>query len=520
MLRILFTALFLAATPAFACEDAPETLTLRDAVYAGDVDLVESLLSDHQNAFEAGARTAEDTRCMYDTFTAMRPETFDFVADWHTTYPDSPFAQTAMAWTQYVISWNLRGSNFARDIYPQALAEFGALQRSAWELADQAYAARPRLIAASDALIKLSNPNGQQRRRDMVLSDVMVSDPNLGTLERAVGAVHKGWGGTWQVAERMCEDYAPMVPGADDKAATRCKLPSSRGFREQWDWMTATLLTGDFPELNYLLLDFIVQPDADRETAELIYSILSEDGFRDYEHSSFFDRLAAKYGLPLVTEQIWRNRRAYAENVIAVSPYDPMFLKVLSQPLMTSSIEADGTVSVRAIERPEPALTLDYARRTLVATPYDPEAWLELLNQLRLNNLIDTLDMAEPYRVNAIVFSNHDPLTLNGYIGEKVFEFDIFQQMAQGSLPEQILPMLDGVEEDRDVICPMIRAVRIKEYVCGQQDHYACKPDAMLETLIATIEDSAKQRGICSKERALPAQALAFTPVDVPQNVN
>ncbi|WP_417267123.1 hypothetical protein [Celeribacter baekdonensis] len=97
------------------------------------------------------------------------------------------------------MSWQVRGPRDARDVYPAALRDFSELQSHAWGLAEAAYKARPRLVPAPDALIMLSNPNGQSRRREEIVGAVMRADPNAdpnaGTLSHATGLIMSGWAG-------------------------------------------------------------------------------------------------------------------------------------------------------------------------------------------------------------------------------------------------------------------------------------------------------------------------------------
>lgn len=515
------SALLLAASPALACDDAPFSLEMREAIYARDIDRVESLARDHQDLFEAGERTAEDTRCVFRHFTRLRPETLDFVDDWLVARPDSPFAQTAKAWGNYVVSWQVRGEKSAAKTYPQAMAEFSQLQRAAWTHAEAAYRTRPRLIAASDALIKLANPNGQAERRRVVLSEVMAVDPNEGTVTRAAAhAGASGWGGGWEQAAEICDTYAGQVPGAAPDAAVACKLPLARSFRPQWDWMMKTLETGDYPQFDYLRLDFVLNWDASREAAELAHRIMSDESYEMDDHLEVYDSLAFKYGLPFMTEVVSQRRYDTAQAIAEHGPFNISALDILEQGVFYSERGDDGQLHVRRRISPAPEEALDYARRRVSASPYNADAWSNLSMRMHAARAYRTLDMAEPYRVNAIVYSNHSTQKLMEYIGEKIFEYDALQRMAGGSLPPEMASMLDGIDEDRDVVCPMLRAVRLKDAACAAVQDAMCQPNPYYDAIIAQMEDSAKTRKVCVKERSLPVAALQFTPMPVPGMVN
>lgn len=519
MLRFIALGFLAAANAAFACDDAPPSLELRDAIYARDIDRVEALLDRNQTLFEAGQRTADETRCLFRHFTKLRPETFEVVDDWLKSHPDSPYAHTAKAWVDYGVSWQIRGERAARETYPAALSKFGELQQDAWEHAETAYRSRPRLIAASDALIKLAMTRHQSQRRDLVLREVMATDPNQGTLDRAVGAVVRGWGGTWEEGAAMCDSYAQLLPDAGQDAATRCKLPLARGFKEQWDWMNETLATGNYPEFDYLRLDFILGPEASRAVAEIAYRVMSDEKYDLDRHVTEYDALALTYGLPLMTETLSRRRHARAEREFEQSPFSLSVLKILGEPLMTSAEGDNGQLAISVLERPTPEQALDYARRAVQASPYNPDAWAELHARMAQDGKITNVSLSEPYRVNAIVYDNHSPARLSDYLLQKLFEYDAFQRIKAGALPAESRAMFDGIDETDDLICPVVRAARLLDAVCDSRHQPECDLDPGMESAVAVLEEQARGESICLKERTRPAVELAFTPMPLPDEM-
>lgn len=518
MFKHFAVILFLGTHGVAACDDNGESLAVRNAIYSGDIDTVETLLSRHQTRFEAGERTAEDTRCLFRHFTKMRPETFAFVEDWRRAYPASPYAATAQAWANYVVSWQVRGEKAARETYPLALREFSRLQRTGWELAESAYRSKPRLIAASDALIKYANPMGQHDRRATVLAEVMATDPNKGTLTRAVGQIFRGWGGTWDMGAAFCDTYAPLLPEADDREVTRCKLPLARNFKDQWDWMNTTLKTGDYPDFDYLRLDFIFgsERDAlDRADLELVHRVLSQDDYLLIDHLSDYDMLAAQHGLPLMTETVTKRRYAMALKEYDHNPLAIWVLDILSRHVSTSLITDDGVLRIQVLSEPTDEQALEYAQRRVAASPYNPDAWTDLLSQLMRADRITHLLQSEPYRINAIAYDNHNPPLLSSYLFSKFRDYDLLQKAHDGQLPPDLMAMVEGVDEERDMICPILRAARLLDHSCETRPHPACMLAPDVEGAVATLETRAKRQNICSRERRLPAATLAYSPVSV-----
>lgn len=517
MFRFIALGFLAAANAAFACDDAAPSLELRDAIYARDIDRVEALLDRNQTLFEAGERTAEDTRCLFRHFTKLRAETFEFVDDWLKSHPDSAYAHTAKAWVDYGVSWQIRGDRTARETYPAALSIFDDLQQEAWDHAEIAYRSRPRLIAASDAVIKLSMTRRETQKRDSVLSAVMAADPNTGTLDRAVATVVRGWGGTWAEGAAMCDTYAELAKDAAPDAATRCKLPLARGFKEQWDWMNDALAAGDYPDFKFLRLDFILGPDASREDVETAYRIMSDERYDSSRNVTDYDGLALKYGLPLMTETISKRSHANAEREFAQSPFSLAVLKILGEPIMTSAEGEGGELTISVVARPTPEQALDYAQRAVQASPYNPDAWTELASGMERAGKITNVSQSEPYRVNAIVYDNHSALRLSDYLLQKLFEYDAFQRVKAGSFPAESVAIFDGIDEAGDLICPVVRAKRLLAAVCDTLHRRECDLDPGMENAVAVLGERAEAEGICLKERTRPLAELAFAPMPMPE---
>lgn len=515
MFRIIILITAFMTTAAQACDDAPQYLELREAIYANDIDGVETLVNAAQDQFEQGARAADDMRCLFVHFTKLRPETFEFVANWHDAYPASPFADAAQAHLNIEISHQIRGPKFARDVYPDALRAFSELQGQAWELAERAYAARPRLIPASDALIKVANANRKRRRSDEILYEVMTTDPNQGTLTRATFQALPGWGGTWKMVTSICKDYAELVPDAPEDAVTRCKLPQAYWFDASMAWADKTLSTGAYPEFDNLRLHQLTYEKATREQAEIAYRVMSAEGYRDKTYLYAYDTLAAKYDLPLLTETISKRRHAYAERK---SPHNPLMLKLinmLEEPVSKSEKSDDEKLTTTVLSRPTAEQELDLANRRVQAAPYDPKAWTNLVTQRMRAEIIVQIKDAEPYRANAVVYANHSAAGLQGYLMTKFYEYDAYKKTMDGTYPAEMKPMFEGLGKDDGFLCPIVRAARLHEAVCADRKQHGCLLVDQLTTAIASIRADTKDRDVCQKERADRLKDLAFTPTAI-----
>jgi hypothetical protein len=210
----LLFILFLIPPAAAQISDPYTSITkdeLRAAIYAGEVSKVETAFREAQAKFLRGEANVDDLRWLNEVFATTHPDVISFTGAWLKQYPNSIYAHTAQAWLLRDLSWIIRGGNYVRDTYPEALREFSKLQKKAWDHAYKAYEMDARYIPASDALIRLSLTGPNSVKGYKVLDQVMQDDPNWGTLYRAIDTTIPAWGGTWEMAVRMCNLYGPMI---------------------------------------------------------------------------------------------------------------------------------------------------------------------------------------------------------------------------------------------------------------------------------------------------------------------
>ena len=168
MLRLFFSSLFMCLS--FLCRKCAETLdfevgfALRDAAMRGEIDTVENLLTEAQARYEAGEIPADQVRILNSPFAFTHPDMVTFIENWRRERPASPYAKIAEVWHLYRKSGAIRGDRWARQTYPEALQRFRKMQQQAWDLAHEVYEAHPRMIHASDALLRLANGIKQPAR--------------------------------------------------------------------------------------------------------------------------------------------------------------------------------------------------------------------------------------------------------------------------------------------------------------------------------------------------------------------
>ena len=113
--------------------------------------------------------------------------------------------------------------------------------------------------------------------------------------------------------------------------------------------------------------------------------------------------------------------------------------------------------------------------------------------------------------INAIAFSNHHPDRIRAFVGRKMTHLHMIEKAAEGAHQEW-KSFAQTVDRDQTMICPLVRAVRLKTYLAKI---YEVPLDLdELDKIEAYLLD-AKARGACSHEMTAPIDDIVFEAVDV-----
>ncbi len=516
----LLFALFLISPAAAQISDPYTSITkeeLRAAIYAGEVRKVEAAFREAQAKFLRGEANIDDLRWLNEVFTTTHPDVISFTKTWLKRYPNSPYANTAQAWINYKIGWIIRGEKIAIKIYPEALKEFSRLHYDAWDHAIMAYEIDPRYIPASDALIRLANSTSHEIKAYKVLHQVMLDDPNWGTLRRAVESTRPGWGGTWEMAVRMCDLYGPMIEFKYD-TVLYCKayagaevFPNGHG-----EWAVETIRKNRIKYLDYLRLYSATSDRATRAEAAFAYNFLTRDGITNAEYAKRFDRnVARKYGYDFISEAHQRRAHDYAREALEDDPYDPDLIKIMQAGISRYSVDEGGRLHSKLIERLSPEEEIEYARRLLVIAPYNSRHYSDYARVKY--NLAGTEGFLkdEPFLINAIVYSNHDPIVLHSYVFDKWQQLDGMQQSAEGLGGPEWRAVSERVNLDADIICPMLRGYRLLKSICETTRTAGCDYKSEQREVYEIVLADAIKRNVCISERTTPGFELYYTPIPV-----
>ncbi len=516
MLCLLTTA------PSVQASDIITTVELREAAYAGQVDRVEEALVDAQTAFEAGEVTADEMRSLVMVLTVSHPKMADLTENWLRRYPQSPYAHIVQAWLFNDIAWNIRGSHTIGKTYPDSISSFYEWHRKALEHAEFAYEAAPRLIPASDAIIKFANGSGNRMTAFETLENVMTTDPNMGTLRRSLWLSAPGWGGSAQQAVRMCEAYAPGLPSMIDPV-TECKLDAwtNHHWRDLAEWAFDVVGTTDNPDMAYYRM-FGLQNSwgwSGIEDAQFSYDYLTRDGVVWRKAAETFDlNIPRKFGFPYIYEAHHRKAIARAREQLEHDPYNTSLIddlrirlipdlhrNALGQPL-----KPDEVITLAPEEERE------LIQRQLVSSPYRSTLWWALWSHLKDEAEPHELIDLDPYLINAVVYSKHRMWELHTLMNQKKNQYDLVQDIQFGKIENDGYAVTEDV--DNDITCPLIRAQRLYEKVCvatKDQHSSTCGYSKFQQADFDAIWADVKARGVCKKERFSPVLELSYSPVPV-----
>ncbi len=156
----------------------------------------------------------------------------------------------------YAYGWDLRGGQ--STVFPAARAAAQDLHAQGLNLTQQAAAADPDFIPASDGILRLLQTAGAQDMVPVELERIMIRHPNRGSLMRAMLFVSPQRGGRPDQVNPLCDRYAPMVHTIPAYTPQICAIDAVY-FANFWDGPQRTaaqtaLARTDNPVLDYARL--------------------------------------------------------------------------------------------------------------------------------------------------------------------------------------------------------------------------------------------------------------------------
>ncbi|MBD3677528.1 MAG: hypothetical protein HUJ27_03895 [Rhodobacteraceae bacterium] len=515
-LRILLVVLGVLITPVTANAQGLTADEVRAMAYAGDFAGLDIRLQDLQTKVAQGQISADAQRDIYATFATTDPRMHRFVRAWLEGMPGSAHANTAQAQIELTLGWYVRGPEFAQWTYPDAMEYFRRSQASAIRHAETALKNAPDLIPASDLMILMAKSGRLPRSVHAYLADIMERRPNYGSLSRGLTITGPNWGGDWDQVVDLCSRYALMVPDSPGYGIKVCQLDAA--LSNHHDRKHALGLARLFDSSDAAALDrwraydaVYLRPDApgarDRAAKEMM-----RDDFTDLALAESFDRFTSKpEGLPSMPALVFARLREKAREGIEHDPYNPDYLEVLGRDFV--GIE-------KLPDAPSIPEQIELKKRSLMFQPYHYEHWAELAALQMRGFDMDNPFAADPYFINAIVYSNYHPQDVAVYLSHRLMLAMQHMRLSApgGRLPEDLrqkaLASAFGRASDTELLCPYVRIQRIWEANCARAPGEGfCTFNEMQTQVMDMIAAKVETQDLCASEKSAPLPTLLYQPI-------
>ncbi|HCE72537.1 hypothetical protein KQ247_05485 [Ruegeria pomeroyi] len=503
---------------------APSAETIRASLLAHDFDMLTADLEASQAAFDAGDISDEDLRRLFEVFTSSSPDVIEAVAEWERKSPDLPYATTARGWSLYITASRIRGEDFARDPYPEALRLHREMLERAFLLAMRAYGMDPSLIPASDLIIALGNSTSRQEQALVVVERVMSEQPNAGTLRRAIWLAHPGWGGSSELADALCAFFGPNASPNGADLTRQCITYASREiFGHRMEEIRTWMKEDPDPWYDYYRVWatlFDKSPNA--EDLAFAHRYFQDSEVRDLRLSKMFDqRYSMRPGLSPVHHLVLERSKDWARAVLETDPYELSALDVLLSDTVRVTKGADNNWMFTPSGSPTRDERLDYMRRRLYAAPYNPDFWEDYARFLNNENKqagypVEGIFATDTLMINAIVYSKHRPDWLGDFVERKFKQLEFLEWITGQGKPDWDR-FIAETDRNAQIICPLIRANRLFDAMrlAGLENRRHKDLSVFKQQKLRAETERAASEGQCENERLAPIEALWFTPVEV-----
>ncbi len=496
---------------------------LHDLVLAGDIAPVEAALQAAVAADMASSGEPDEQRKLFTLFTNSEPAVEGFLARWIEEQPDSALAMTAMGWHLWKLGWNARGEGTVAEIYPGAMTAFVDHHTRAFDLATRAIAADPDVLGASDLMLRLTATFGNFESIPPELERVMARRPNRGTLIRVMKSLAPQWRGSPAQVKLLCDRYAPMVTTVPGYDPVVCAIDAvyAGGFwdGDQREEAHQLLMLTPNPVLDYARLQDAVDGLGNPiQRVKLLEGIKAERPL-DTTEARALDAAHAEVAGPgvLITQDEWKIALGNAVNLRRagsdLDPYDPLAVNRY----VAIAMDAEEVLGVK-LDAADLTVRL---QRLLAQVPYSARSW-QFLGDMTGRDVafgkidLDALAAAEPYYINAVVYSNYDYDMVSALVSAKFWAIidpaNVTQDRDISALTAGELQQLDEV-----VHCPMIRQFKILKLVCDNhhisEDRCGDFPAGEFPVVSRLYKINA--RGACQQEVQRDLSDLAYSPIAI-----
>ncbi|WP_426032608.1 hypothetical protein [Cypionkella sp. TWP1-2-1b2] len=510
-MRNLLLLLCLLASPAQAAISFDD---LRALVLARDFVATDAALIAAHTEYTA-AQTPDAERDLYVVFGLTDPAIGQFVLDWAENDPDNPRALTAKAWNLYDWGWILRGERTMQNTTNQAFAAITSRHRAAFPLFKRATELQPDLIPASDGLLRLTATLGNKSIIPLELERIMTSQPNRGSLMRAMFALAPQWNGRPEQVNLLCDRYAPKITDIKDYSPEVCRIDAvyyaNFWYGDQRAAAHQLLMFTPNPVLDYARLNDLMDGlTSGQDAIEMLENVKAErnlttrearklDIFRNERNNvSPLDATFPEYRLAL------QRTIPELQTALAKDPLNPSLLHHYFAIL--SDAEAFANRPVTAAEKADLVTRL---QATLKLVPTAPELWLDITELTLRAQDLDSIARAEPYFHNAIHYSLYDVWALSQAVRPKVQIVQDQNNLMRAAdisdfTPEQLAKL------DEIVNCPLAKQLSFLRMICENRGtpENQCGNGAATDNVVWDRLKDRINAGVCEKEFS---EAMQFT---------
>ncbi len=507
MIRQLILA-FALCSPALA---TPAQDALYDKVIAGDNAAVEKILADGVSLDEAPDRDPELQRELFKVFLVTDPRIEAFTADWLQKEPGSAYAMTARGWYLVAMGRANRGGDWISMTYRDGLDRMNDYDTAALNIFTDATKAAPRLLSASDGLIRLTQSVAPKKLIVLELERIMALHPNRGSLMRAMYTLAPQWGGNMDEVGLVCGRYAPLITSIKDYTPKVCEVDAV---------YFGSFAKGDARDAASIALQGLQNPVLDYARLE---DVLDRKGtpahWKDVLNKIKTERpLTPEEGLALDNAYIAVNHVGELANYREALLLNQDQLRIAADRDPLSSIVVMEYIDWLKKRSAEHDIKYDIPdararlKRVLTAIPFSWRAWRELANLSR-GDEIGTMERVRGYSQNSIYYSNYAQEALQSALSTMVAQTDLYSKRKYANGNYNLAPD-DVAELDRLGKCPIVALTRLTLAACAERDISSdqCLAMAYMFLLKPMLED-VEARGVCQTETNAPLASLMLGPV-------
>ncbi|MFC3181008.1 hypothetical protein [Cypionkella sinensis] len=466
-MRKLLLLLGLLASPADAAISFDD---LRGLVLARDFTATDAALIAAHTEYTA-AHTPDDERELYNVFALYDPAIQRFAEDWVAADPDNPRALNALGWNLYVWGWAWRGENTVNRTTTEALKGMSSRHMQAFKLFQRAAQLAPDLIPASDGMLRLTTTLGNKAVIPIELERIMTSQPNRGSLMRAMLSLAPQWGGRPEQVNLLCDRYAPKITDVPDYTPEVCRIDAvyyaNFWYGDQRAAAHQLLLFMPNPILDYARYnDMMYGPSTPEEVVSGLEALKAQRDLNPEEARKLddirmslarVDAMQATY--PEFSTALLREVPLLQDALVK----DPLNPDLLHRYVYT--LDEAEAYAARPITTTEKADLIQRLHATLKAVPTAYKLWNDLAQITLGSGEFDGIARAEPYFHNAIHYSVYGNQQMANAVRPKwmrvLDQSNIMKATDISALTPEQLAQLDAI-----VNCPLAMQLNVLRLVC------------------------------------------------------